>query len=148
MSSAFFLLVYIPNRSYILFRWDRPALSLPPQLPISSSATCSFKRSVFGRYDTETKQITYETGNEDERDTVTFVGLDSGKTVKIKATLGVADADVSENNGQHVVIIQKSLGGAIDNYTVYRETGVAVHTQQHQNPFVGQIGVLEIGYCY
>jgi hypothetical protein len=148
LSSVFFLYSYIPNGGHIFFRWERPALPMPPKLPISSGATCSFKRSVFGMYGRESAQVTYETGIEDERDTVTFMGLDDGKVVKIRATLGDVDADVLENSDEHVVMIQKSLGGAIDNYTLYRKTGIAVHTQQHENPSVGQIGVLEIGYCY
>jgi hypothetical protein len=37
---------------------------------------------------------------------------------------------------------------AVESYTIFRQQGVVIYSQQKESLFIGPFGVLEMGYCH
>lgn len=135
-----------------LFTWTRPD-SPRSRLPITQSATCRFKRSLGVAFTnlgaelaTAGKQIHYQIGDEDESDTVSFVDLDT-KTPKVQSNGGQASLNVVYDDGQRLTLLNNQQAGA-EMYTIFRDSGVVVYTQQKESLLIGPFGMIAMGYCY
>ena len=138
-----------------LFVWDRPASPLP-KLPITNSATCSFKKGVavsFHRFNTEPpsapERIFYSLSDEDESDTVAFLDLDTNAP-KVQSNGGQALLQVLYRGGQMLTLIHAAAGPAIGDtevYTIFLDKGVVILSQQQDAQPVGPLGTTLMGYC-
>jgi hypothetical protein len=138
-----------------LFVWDRPAAPIP-KLPITNSATCSFKKGVavsFHRFNTEPptvpERIYYSLSDEDESDTVTFLDLDTNAP-KVQSNGGQASLQVLYRSGQMLTLIHTAASptnGDTEVYTIYLDKGVVILSQQQDAQQVGPLGSTLMGYC-
>jgi hypothetical protein len=138
-----------------LFVWDRPASPLP-KLPITNSATCSFKKGVavsFHRFNTEPptapERIFYSLSDEDEADTVAFLNLDTDAP-QVRSNGGLASLQVLYRGGQMLTLIHRAAGPTIGDtevYTIFLDKGVVILSQQQDAPQVGPLGTTLMGYC-
>ena len=139
-----------------IFVWNRPAFTVENR-PIAKSATCRFKQSLDSTY---YKRITDEEPNpppriyygntpEDEADTVAFVDLDTDHP-SVQSNGGQAPLAVLGSSADQIhVANKKGLAGlnAVEIYTIFRDSGVIIHTKQWRNPLLGPFATLEMGYC-
>jgi hypothetical protein len=138
-----------------LFVWQRPFF-VPNNLPISRSATCSFKKSLSAAFEKSPGQkgnkeaperITYATGKENEADTVSFTNLDT-KTPTVQSNGGQASLLVLHDDGNQLALLNlQSPDVGIEYYTIFRQQGVVVYTQQKDSLLIGDFAVLMMGYC-
>jgi hypothetical protein len=142
------------QRSDNLFVWDRPSVT-PNNLPITQSATCRFKNGLAASFDAELsnkepnppRRIYYSQSDEDEANTVSFVDLDT-KTPKVQSNGGQgALVVVSDVGGQLTLLNLARAGDGAELYTIFRNTGIVIYSQQKNSAFLGPFGVLEMGYC-
>jgi hypothetical protein len=139
------------------FVWRRP-LQIPNNLPLTDSTTCRFKKSVSAGYQppSDDKEhppegISYSASDEDETDTVTFINLDTPSPT-VRSNGGQAAVKVIYRDAEMTTVVHTSLtseiwGGAVEMYTIFKQTGVIIHSQQKDSLFAGPFGVPAMGYC-
>lgn len=135
-----------------LFVWERPVFP-SPKLPIKQSATCRFKKGLgvsFERLKTEPatapERIYYSVSDENELDPVAFVDLNT-PTPKVQTNGGQASLNILYDDGQTIALLANESAGR-DLYTIFRNKGIVIYTQQKDSPFIGPFGVVMMGYCY
>jgi len=136
-----------------LFKWDRPTSLVGTNLPITQSATCRFKKGLavnFNKIITNEEpnapeRVYYDLSGEDELDPVTFVDLDT-RAPKVRSNGGQATLVVAYDDGHRLTLINNKPDGA-EMYSVFRDKGVVIYTQQKNSSFIGPFGVMEMGYC-
>ena len=137
-----------------LFVWNKPT-GVPNNLPISQSTTCRFKHGLSagfyaqsgGDLPNPSRSIHYSHSNEDEANTVSFIDLDT-KSPKVQSNGGEANlAVVSDVGGQLTLLNVGRDGEAVEVYTLFKDTGVVIYSQQKDSMSLGPFGVLEMGYC-
>lgn len=142
------------SKSADLFVWNRPILA-GSHLPLAQSATCRFKKSLavsFQKVVTKEEpnspeRIYYSAGDENESDTVSFLDLDT-KTPKVQSNGGQASLSVVNDDGQTLTLLNIQPGSSTaEMYTIFRNTGIVIHSQQKNSLFIGPFGVIEMGYC-
>jgi len=84
-------------------------------------------------------------------DTVTFINLDTASPT-VRSNGGQASVKVVYRDGAMVTVVHTSLtpevsGGAAEMYTIFKQTGIIIHSQQKDSPIIGPFGVLAMGYC-
>ena len=144
-----------PPKSDYIFNWSKPVAST--SLPITQSATCSFKRSVGTDFRSDDGDkantlpigISYSVADENEADTVSFVDLDTTKP-KSQSNGGQASLEVNYDDGDMLTLSHSALlpvGGTVETYTIFRKKRIVIHNQQQNSAIVGPSGVLEMGFC-
>jgi hypothetical protein len=138
-----------------LFVWDRPASPLP-NLPITRSATCRFKKGIavsFHRLSTEPptapERIFYSADDEDESDTVAFVDLDTD-TPKVQSNGGQGLLRVLYKDARMLTLTHTAAApspGGTEVYTIFLDKGVVILSQQQDAPLIGPLGATLMGYC-
>lgn len=146
-----------------LFVWNPPQDDplISPSTNITNSATCRFKK-VFNTFygppkitNSNPKQqpdsVTYAYGNEDEKDTVTFIDLNTQQP-KVKINTGEYELKVLNDNPESITLI--NLAGAdqqnhaLSAYKIFKHKGVLIYIDFWEGKFLaGPTGTLEMGYC-
>ena len=139
-----------------LFVWERPFYPIS-NVPISRSATCSFKQGLAASYETrringtgrqEPGRIYYSTTPENESDTVAFLNLDT-KTPLVQSNGGQASLIVVHDDGDQLTLLNlQSPEVGIELYTLFRKQGIVIYSQQKESLVLGPFAVLEMGYCH
>lgn len=142
--------------------YERETSSIPPLLPITQSATCSFNRingvsfevrekeNEVGRapYSNEEKtRIYYDSSVESQPNTVSFIDLNT-KNPKMVANIGQDELIKIYDDNEIIHMMEKVPlnTGSINLYTIYKKEGVAIWTKQYN--FLGvPIGYMAMGYC-
>jgi len=142
-----------------LFAWERPTLP-PPKLPITQSATCSFKKGLAVSFERPStwkgppgsvqvpapNRIYYSQSDENEADTVAFLDLDT-KRPMVLSNGGQASLSVVYDDGQRLTLLNSQQAGA-EMYTIFRNDAVVIYTQQKESGNLGPFGVIMMGYCH
>jgi hypothetical protein len=138
-----------------LFVWDRPASPLL-KLPITQSATCSFKKGIavsFHRFSTEPptapERIYYSMSDEDEADKVAFFDLDTDAP-KVRSNGGQSSLQVLYRGGRMLTLVHTAdvpLSGDTEVYTIFLDKGVVILNQQQDAELIGPLGATLMGYC-
>jgi hypothetical protein len=139
-----------------LFVWNRPA-SPAANLPIGQTATCRFKKGLAASFQkVSTKEepngperVYYMASDENEADTVAFLDLDTN-TPKVQSNGGQAPLKVLYKDGKMLTLIhtaQRPLSGGTEVYTIFRDKGIVIMSQQQDALDIGPLGVIEMGYC-
>jgi len=151
-----FIMVGCSKPSDDLFVWNRPISSLPIKLPITQSATCSFKKGLAVGFHKKlplandangAEQVYYSTSDENEGDTVAFLDLDTNAP-KVVSNGGQASLKVLYRDGQMLTLFHSSdPSTGTEEYTIFLDKGVVILSQQKDAPLIGPFGVIEMGYC-
>ena len=139
-----------------IFVWSRPEFPIDNR-PLGKSATCLFKQSLDATYykritnaePNPPARIYYGNGPENEADTVSFIDLDTGHPT-VQSNGGRAPLLVLTSSANQISLVNKNGLGtaeAVEIYTIFRDSGVVVHTKQWRNPLLGPFSTLEMGYC-
>ncbi len=94
------------------------------------------------------ERIYYSVSDEDETDTVSFIDLDT-KNPKVQSNGGQASLKVVSDDGNKITLLNTGQAGAegAELYTIFRNKGVVIYTQQIDAALIGPFGALEMGYC-
>jgi hypothetical protein len=154
---AAFAMLGCSKSSDDLFILDRPILPLPIKLPITQSATCSFKKGFsvsfhkkfpMGTDPSETERVYYSASDEIETDTVAFLDLDTNAP-KVRSNGGQEPLQVLYRGGKTLTLIHAAASpfASTEVYTLFPEKGVVILSQQGDAAFIVPFGEIEMGYC-
>ena len=94
------------------------------------------------------ERISYATSDENEPDTVSFTNLDT-KTPTVQSNGGQASLVVLHDDGNQLALLNiQSPDEGIELYTIFRQQGVVIYSQQKDSLLIGPFAVLEMGYCH
>ena len=126
-------------------------------IPITRSATCSFKQGLSVGFSKPPKKegnkeaperISYSISGENEADNVSFTNLDT-KTPTVQSNGGQASLVVVHDDGNQLVLLNlHSPDVAVELYTIFKQQGVVIYSQQKDSLLIGPFGVLGMGYCH
>lgn len=144
-----------------LASYERDVSGIPPLLPITQSATCSFDRlnNVTYEYRSnindvgreadpgEVASIYYTSSIETQPNVVSFIDLDTD-VPKMIANMGQDDLVKIYEDDDTIHLVEKGpiSGGTLVIYTIFKKEGLAIWTKQYD--FIGvPLGYMGMGYC-